>query len=101
VVFRYSILAAVMAALLCAFATPAIAGTTGGLHGHVVDAATGAPIAGAKVAATSPSQNETVTTDAGGVFVFISLSPDTYTITVTKDGYDIASLPGITVVSDQ
>ncbi len=98
---RFSVVAALIAAFSLSIAGPALAGTTGGLHGRAVDSATGAPIAGAKVTATSPSQIETVTTDAAGVFVFISLSPDTYTITVSKDGYDIASLPGITVVADQ
>src|SRR4029077_15658929 len=92
---------AALAACVFAFAAPGWAGTTGGLHGRVVDAATGGPIAAAKVAVTSPSQNESVFTDAAGFFSFISLSPDTYTVTVSKDGYDIASLPGITVVSDQ
>ncbi|MFI5388559.1 MAG: carboxypeptidase-like regulatory domain-containing protein, partial [Candidatus Eremiobacterales bacterium] len=56
---------------------------------------------GAKVTAASPSQLETVTTDSNGVFVFISLAPDTYTVTISKDGFDTASLPGITVVADQ
>lgn len=99
--FRISLVAALVAACALTFVGPASAGTTGGLHGRVVDTATGAAIAGAKVTAASPSQLEAVTTDANGVFVFISLSPDTYTITVSKDGYDIASLPGITVVADQ
>jgi len=94
------LLAGIIACSL-ALATSASAGTTGGLHGRVTDAATGAPIAGATVSASSPSQLETVKTDQSGVFVFISLSPDTYTITVSKDGYDTASLPGTTVVADQ
>ncbi|HET9342424.1 MAG TPA: TonB-dependent receptor [Candidatus Eremiobacteraceae bacterium] len=100
-IFRISLVAAFVAACVLTFAGPACAGTTGGLHGRVADTATGAPIVGAKVTASSPSQLEAVTTDANGVFVFISLAPDTYTITVSKDGYDIASLPGITVVADQ
>ena len=101
VTLRISLVAAFVAALTLAFVASAFAGTTGSLHGRAVDSASGVAIVGAKVTATSPSQLETVTTDANGVFVFISLSPDTYTITVTKDGYDIASLPGITVVADQ
>ena len=100
--FRISILAALLAACICAFAhAPATAGTTGGLHGRVTDAATGVPIADAKVSVTSPSQNEATTTDANGYWDFISLSPDTYTITVSKPSYDLASVPGVTVVADQ
>jgi len=101
VIFRISLVTAFVAACALTFAGPACAGTTGGLHGRVADAASGAPIVGAKVTASSPSQLETVTTDPNGVFVFISLAPDTYTVTVSKDGFDTASLPGITVVADQ
>jgi hypothetical protein len=101
VIFRISALAALFAACLLLCAGPAMAGTTGRLQGRVFDTATNAPIAGAKVSVTSPSQIESTTTDASGFWQFISLSPDTYTITATKDGYDIASVPGITVVSDQ
>ena len=42
------------------------------------------PIAGAQVTATSPSQSATVTTDAAGHFSFLTLAPDTYTVTVSK-----------------
>ena len=98
---RISALAALVVAWVAFIAGPALAGTTGAIHGRVVDSASGAPISGAKITASSPSQVETVTSDAGGAFVFISLSPDTYTITASKDGYDTASLPGITVVADQ
>ncbi|HEY7992645.1 MAG TPA: TonB-dependent receptor [Candidatus Eremiobacteraceae bacterium] len=100
-IFRISLVAAFVAACALTFAGPACAGTTGGLHGRVADTASGAPIVGAKVTAASPSQLETVTTDSNGVFVFISLAPDTYTVTISKDGFDTASLPGITVVADQ
>ena len=63
--------------LLVAFVcqeTWALAGTTGGLTGTVVDAETSAPIAGAEVTATSPSQTATVTTDAAGHFSFLTLA---------------------------
>ncbi|HEY2475374.1 MAG TPA: carboxypeptidase-like regulatory domain-containing protein, partial [Candidatus Cybelea sp.] len=60
--------------------TLAIAGVTGGITGQIVDSDTGAPIAGAVVTASSPSQSATATTDAAGHFGFLTLSPDTYTI---------------------
>ncbi len=87
-------------ALLSTF-SPALAGTTGGLTGHVIDAGTQAPIAGAKVTVASPSQSETTTTDATGSYAFVSLSPDTYTVTASANGYDPTSLPGINVIVDQ
>ncbi len=90
-------------AVLVLFALPAelIAGTTGTLRGRVVDAATHAPIAGAVVIASSPSQTAQSASDASGAFSFISLEPDTYTISASKAGYDPQSQPGISVVADQ
>jgi hypothetical protein len=88
-------------AVLALWTLPGSAGTTGGLHGRVTDQDTGQPIAGASVTVTSPGQSETDITSASGAYQFISLAPDTYTLTVKKDGYNIAQVPGITVTSDQ
>jgi hypothetical protein len=89
-----------LAGILAASALPAQAGTTGSLTGQVVST-TKAPIAGARVVAVSPSQAATVTTDASGRFAFLSLSPETYTITVSKDGFDTTALTGISIFADQ
>ncbi|MFZ1019020.1 MAG: TonB-dependent receptor, partial [Candidatus Cybelea sp.] len=78
-----------------------LAGTTGSLTGTVAQSATGAPVAGAKVAVVSPSQSTTVTTDASGRFSILSLAPDTYTITVSKDGFETSTTTGISVFADQ
>ncbi len=80
--------------------TWALAATTGGLGGTVLDADTAAPIAGAQVTAVSPSQTATVTTDAGGHFIFLDLGPDTYTVTASKGGYQSTSVPGQVVFAD-
>jgi len=66
--------ALLVAALLCA--SPARAGTTGGISGTVVDAGTTTPVADARVTVTSPSQSANTTTDAAGRFHFVSLAPD-------------------------
>ena len=58
------------------------------------------PVAGAQVTALSPSQSATATTDATGHFAFLTLAPDTYTITATKTGYQPQSIPGQTVFAD-
>lgn len=71
--------------------TPSLAGTTGGIHGRVTDATTGAPVAGAKVDALSASQAASAVTDASGDFQFNSLSPDDYFVTVAKEGYGSSS----------
>ncbi len=80
---------------------PGAAGTTGGIHGRVTDISNGQPIAAAAVTAASPGQTETRVTDTTGYFAFISLAPDTYTLTAKKDGYVLEQVPGITVISDQ
>ena len=91
------------AALVFTFASivPARAGTTGGIVGRVLDARTQAPLVGARVSVVSPSQSAFITTDASGSFRFISLTPDTYVVSVEVAGYDAASLAGVTVLSDQ
>ncbi|MBV8067882.1 MAG: TonB-dependent receptor, partial [Candidatus Eremiobacteraeota bacterium] len=90
-------------AVLTVFAVPfaARAGTTGTLRGRVLDATTHAPVAGAAVIASSPSQTAQSVSDASGAFSFISLPPDTYTVSVNKAGYEPQSQPGITIVADQ
>jgi hypothetical protein len=80
--------------------TSAIAGVTGGITGTVVDSDTGAPIAGARVTASSPSQTATATSDAAGHFGFLTLAPDTYTITADKSAYQSESVPGQIVFAD-
>ena len=90
----------VVASLLC-LVEPAAAGTTGAITGTVLDATTKAPIAGTQVTATSPSQIAKVTTDASGRFTFISLAPDTYTVSADHAGYDLLSVTGVSVFADQ
>ncbi|HKE36623.1 MAG TPA: TonB-dependent receptor, partial [Candidatus Baltobacteraceae bacterium] len=88
-----------LVAMLCQ-ETWALAGTTGGLSGNVVDADTGSPVAGATVTANAPSQSATATSDASGRFTFLTLAPDTYTVTVNKTGYQALSVPGQIVFAD-
>ncbi len=96
----FSIFAAGIAALLLSSAH-AQAGTTGSLGGTVIDMQSGAPITAATVTVVSPSQASTATTDRTGRFVFLSLIPDSYTITVSKDGYTTIRIDGISVFADQ
>ncbi len=88
-------------AYMLTLVAPSLAGTTGGLRGRVVDAATNAGVAGVVVTATSPSQSASTTTDPGGNFNFITLSPDTYTVSVARQGYEAASNGGVSVFADQ
>jgi len=92
--------AAVVLAAVC-FPLYAAAGTTGGITGRVVDATTHVPVAGVTVTATSPSQSATSITDASGTFRFLTLAPDTYTLSFSKGGYDPLTQPGLSVFADQ
>lgn len=80
---------------------PAGAGTTGSYAGTVTDAATGTALAGVRVTIASPSQTATTATDAVGHFVFVSLMPDTYTISFEKNQYEPLSINGISIFADQ
>ncbi len=86
--------------LIAGQGTWALAGVTGNMAGIIRDSS-GAPVAGAKVTATSPSMTRTATTDAGGHFVILSLAPDTYTINLDKEGFQPAAFPGNVVFADQ
>ncbi|HLI96292.1 MAG TPA: TonB-dependent receptor [Candidatus Baltobacteraceae bacterium] len=78
----------------------ALAGTTGSLVGVVRDAGSFAPIAGARVTVLSPAEQQSTVTDASGRFAFVSLPPDTYTVSAEKVGYTSVSLAGISVFAD-
>jgi hypothetical protein len=98
---RRSLSAIALVAALASQASFASAGTLGGIGGIVTDAKTGAPIAGAHVQISSPSQTVTATTDARGHYVALSLPPDDYTLTAQKDGYVTESTSGYSVYADQ
>jgi hypothetical protein len=89
------------AGLVLSSGASALAGTTGTIVGTVLDSGSRAPVAGATVTAASPSQIAKVTTDASGRYAFLSLAPDTYTITAEKSGYDGHAIAGIAVFADQ
>ena len=97
---RRSITALVLTLALISPAVSALAGTTGGLTVTVFDAGTSAPVAGAQVTVSSPSQAANGTTDAAGRFSFLTLVPDTYTVAVSMKGYEGTSDPGQVVTAD-
>lgn len=80
---------------------PAAAATTGNLTGVVTSSDDHAPRAGAKVEAVSPTARYTATTDARGFFSLTGVTPDTYELSVTVQGYQPTIVRGVTVVPDQ
>jgi hypothetical protein len=97
---RHVVVTALLAVGFLSQGTWALAGTTGNITGSVRDAS-GAPIAGVTVEVASPSTTRATTTDSGGRFVLLALTPDTYTINLTRTGYQSVSFPGVTVFADQ
>ena len=77
-----------------------LAGTTGNIQGKVTDQS-GNAVAGAKVTVASPSSTVTITSGPSGFYAALNLSPDTYSATASKDGYDTSTVYGITVTADQ
>ncbi|HEY0396720.1 MAG TPA: TonB-dependent receptor [Candidatus Elarobacter sp.] len=77
-----------------------LAGTTGSINGTVTEAQSNTPLAGAHVTVSSPSQQSATNTDAQGRFSFLSLAPDTYTLTVTAPGHQTVTSAGVTVQAD-
>jgi hypothetical protein len=93
--------AAFVLILTIGFASPARAGTTGGITGRVLDAQTRMPIVGATVTAASPSGGAKATTNAQGAYAMLSLAPDTYVVSVEFAGYQTFAQSGVTVQADQ
>ena len=77
-----------LAALLCSACEETLVEPEffGSLAGQVVDAETGAPIAGASVSTSPPSS--AIITSADGAFRIESLMVGNYSITATKPGYE-------------
>src|SRR5579863_9085339 len=89
-----------IASITLGFTDLASAALTGQVSGTITDGVTHAPVAGAKIVATSPSGTYSALTNARGVYALIGLAPDTYTITIEKTGYAVATVTGITVLPD-
>ena len=93
------ILAFAIAACLAGLSPAAAQITTGNISGTVHDAQ-GGVVPGATVVLTSESRNTAlapVTTNEAGVFVFPNITPDTYTVEISMDGFKTARRAGIRV----
>jgi hypothetical protein len=84
---------------LCAAVMFAQGGATGAIDGVVQDAS-GAVIANAKVSVKNEATNEVLrqaTTDAAGLFVATLLPVGTYSVEVTAAGFPVTTFPGVVV----
>jgi Carboxypeptidase regulatory-like domain len=91
--------ASIAALMTTALAGTTVAGTTGTLRGVVTDQRH-APVTGATVVVTSPAQREQTETDAAGRFVFISLAPATYAVTIVGRQFGTTSIQNVAVNAD-
>ena len=96
-----SFLAAGAASL--SLATPAMAQTTGGLQGQIIDASTQQPVAEAVVIATSPALQgeQTAVTDASGSFEISLLPAGVYKLDIQREGYKPYTQADLTVRLDK
>ncbi|MCM2332813.1 MAG: TonB-dependent receptor [Anaeromyxobacteraceae bacterium] len=78
-----------LASLALLFTGVASAQTTGSITGVVTDGATGKPVVGAVVVATSPAApgEQTAVTDAKGAFTIANLPAGKYALQATVEGY--------------
>lgn len=85
-------------AWLCGGAAWAV--TTGDVSGYVKDAA-GHPVAGATVELTSASFTSRASTDTAGFYAFVGVQAGTYTLVVSKAGYQSLSIADVSVVQGE
>ena len=78
-----------------------LAGTTGTISGTVIDTATKQRSRGRQSQRFESVASATVNADSQGHYTFISLSPDTYVLSVEYNGYDSSLVSGVTVQADQ
>ena len=96
-----SILAAGAASV--SLAGPALAQTTGGLQGQIIDGSTQQPVPDAVVIATSPALHgeQTAVIDASGSFEISLLPQGVYKLDVQREGYKPFSQPDLTLRLDK
>ena len=86
-----------------ALVNPALAQTTGGLSGQIVNASDQSPVADAVVIAQSPALQgeQTAVTDASGTFEITLLPAGTYSLTVQREGFQPFTQQGLTIRLDR
>lgn len=96
-IIRSIVVTAVFVIVLCAYPVGAqVESTSGSIQGEVTDA-TGALLPGATVEAKNVNTNavRSSTTEADGRFVFVTLQPGSYVVTVVKNGFATTVTQGI------
>jgi len=71
---------------------------TGTIQGTITDSQGNTKLAGVQVAAVAPSGRYSATTDNNGFFSMNGVTPDTYSVSFSRTGYETYTLSGVTVV---
>jgi len=83
--------------LLCSMPSAFAQTVTGTLQGTVVAGQANTKLAGVAVSAVAPSGRYSATTDQNGFFTINGVTPDTYTVSFSRAGYETFALQGVTV----
>ncbi|HXN08239.1 MAG TPA: carboxypeptidase regulatory-like domain-containing protein, partial [Candidatus Acidoferrales bacterium] len=97
---RYFVIAVLGIAVITLCGLPVRAGTTGSIQGSILDDI-GHALVGVNVTAASPSGHFTTTSASNGFYALTGLPLDTYVVTLSKEGFQTQTIPGITIVQDQ
>jgi hypothetical protein len=103
---RSTVLAGIVAVLICFFSTPPSyaqgVGASGGIRGTVTDA-TGGVVVRAAVSAVDVDRGQKyeAVSDAGGQYQFASLPPSTYNVTAQISGFQTETQTGLVVTLGQ
>jgi outer membrane receptor protein involved in Fe transport len=90
---------AIVVLAMCLVAVPAVAqfgGTTGGIHGKLVDEQ-GGVLPGVSVTVKGPGAPQTVFTDTRGEFHVVNLGPGVYRLTLTLQGFTTVNWENVNV----
>jgi hypothetical protein len=93
--------AMILAFVLCSMPSAFAQVITGNIQGTITSSQGNTKLAGVQVTAAAPSGRYTATTDATGFFSIQGVTPDTYSITFSRTGYETFTLTGVTVVQGQ
>ncbi|HTD34236.1 MAG TPA: TonB-dependent receptor [Candidatus Elarobacter sp.] len=91
-------LALMLAFVLCSMPSAFAQTVTGTIQGTITSSQGNTKLAGVQVSAVAPSGRYAATTDQNGFFTINGVTPDTYTITFSRNGYAEFALQGVTVV---
>ncbi len=93
--------ALLLAFVLCSTPSAFAQTITGTIQGTITASQANTKLAGVAVTAVAPSGRYTATTDSNGFFSMNGVTPDTYSVTFSRTGYETYSLSGVTVVQGQ